>query len=72
MWAVVERISDNKLYLIFDDQTRRVFINKQDIIIKENNYINIVDEKIVEVKEYNENLYNQIKELESIVIRKKK
>ena len=72
MWAVVEAISNNKLYLVFDDQTRKIYINTQDIIIKENNYINIVNEKIVEVKEYKEDLYNKIKELEKKVLKKKK
>ena len=71
MWAVVEAISNNKLYLVFDDQTRKIYINTQDIIIKENNYINIVNEKIVEVKEYKEDLYNKIKELEKKILKKK-
>ena len=57
---------------MFDDQTRKIYINTQDIIIKENNYINIVNEKIVEVKEYKEDLYNKIKELEKKILKKKK
>ena len=70
MWAVVEQVYGKKLFLVCDDQKRMIFVNDSDFDIKENNYINIVNGKIVEVKPYNEELYKKIKELEEEVFRK--
>lgn len=72
MWAVVEQVIDNKLYIQYDDGTRKVFINDQNIVIKENNYINIENNKIIEVKAYNEQLYKKIKELENKIFKNNK
>ena len=71
MWATIEQIINNKLYLIKDDQTRMVMEKPENVDLKENNYIKIVDGKIVEIKEYNEELYKQIKELQNKLFTKK-
>ena len=71
MWAIIEQIINNKLYLIKDDQTRMVMEKPENVNFKENNYIKIVDGKIVEIKEYNEELYKQIKELQNKLFTKK-
>ena len=71
MWATIEQIINNKMYLIKDDQTRMVMEMPENVNLKENNYIKIVDGKIVEIKEYNEELYKQIKELQNKLFTKK-
>ena len=39
MWATIEQIINNKLYLIKDDQTRMVMEKPENVNLKENNYI---------------------------------
>lgn len=70
MWAIVEQVYGKKLFLVGDDQKRIVFINNSNYDIKENNYINIINGEIVEVKPYNEELYKNIKELEKEIFSK--
>ena len=70
MWAIVEQVYEKKLFLVGDDQKRIVFINNSNYDIKENNYINIINGEIVEVKPYNEELYKNIKELEKEIFSK--
>ena len=53
MWAIVEQVYGKKLFLVGDDQKRIVFVNNSNYDIKENNYINIINGEIVEVKPYN-------------------
>ncbi len=64
MWGIVEQVIDNKVYVIFEDRTRKVFINTLDIKIVENNQVRIENNTIVEVKEYNQELYETIKQLQ--------
>lgn len=70
MWAIVEQVYGKKLFLVGDDQKRIVFTNNSNYDIKENNYINIINGEIVEVKPYNEELYKNIKELEKEIFSK--
>ncbi len=70
MWAIVEQVYGKKLFLVGDDQKRIVFVNNSNYDIKENNYINIINGEIVEVKPYNEELYKNIKELEKEIFSK--
>lgn len=64
MWGIVEQVIDNKVYVIFKDRSRKVFINTLDIKIVENNQVRIENNTIVEVKEYNQELYETIKQLQ--------
>lgn len=64
MWGIVEQVIDNKVYVIFEDRSRKVFINTLDIKIVENNQVRIENNTIVEVKEYNQELYETIKQLQ--------
>lgn len=64
MWGIVEQVIDNKIYVIFEDRTRKSYINHKNLIIKENNQVLIDDGNIVEVKGYNEKLYQEIKSIQ--------
>lgn len=65
MWGIVEQVIDNKIYVIFEDRTRKMYINTLGLKIVENNQVKIIDNNIVEVKEYNQELYIKIKQLEN-------
>ena len=60
MWGIVEQVIDNKIYVIFEDRTRKCYINENNLDIKENNQVYINNGKIEQVKSYNEELYNEI------------
>lgn len=64
MWGIVEKVIEDKIYVIFEDRTYKSYINKCNLDIKENNQVLIINGEIIEVKGYNENLYQEIKKLE--------
>ena len=53
MWGIVEQVIDDKIYVVFKDRSRKVFINTLDIKIVENNQVRVENNRIVEVQEYN-------------------
>lgn len=67
MWGIVEKVLENKIYVMFSDRTIKQYINDKGLVIKENNQVLIIDGKIVEVKEYNKELYNEIKRLQETI-----
>ncbi len=64
MWGIVEQVIDDKIYVVFKDRSRKVFINTLDIKIVENNQVRVENNRIVEVQEYNKELYETIKQLQ--------
>ena len=64
MWGIVEQVIDDKIYVVFKDRSRKVFINTLDIKIVENNQVSVENNSIVEVQEYNKELYGKIKQLQ--------
>ena len=64
MWGIVEQVIDDKIYVVFKDRSRKVFINTLDIKIVENNQVRVENNSIVEVQEYNKELYEKIKQLQ--------
>lgn len=67
MWGIVEQVIDNKIYVVFEDRSRKSYINNKNLNIKENNQVLIINNEIVEIKEYNKQLYQKIKELEESI-----
>lgn len=65
MWGIVEKIIDDKVYVIFSDRSTGVYKNDLGIKICENNEVEIIDGKIVSIKEFNEDLYKKIKKIEN-------
>lgn len=70
MFGIVEEVIGNKIYVIFSDLTRKVYINELNLDIKENNEVEIVNGQIVSVKPYNKQLYETMKQLEKQVFKK--
>lgn len=68
--GIVEMVMDNKIYVIFEDESRKVYINPG-LNIKENDQVEIVNNQIVKVKEYNKKLYEEIKNIENDIIKSK-
>ena len=64
MWGIVEQVIDDKIYVVFKDRSRKVFIYTLDIKIVENNQVRVENNSIVEVQEYNKELYETIKQLQ--------
>ena len=60
MWGIVEKVIEDKIFVIFEDRSRKSYINHKKLVIKENNQVLIVDNNIIEVKGYNEDLYKKI------------
>lgn len=67
MWGIVEQVIDNKIYVVFEDRSRKSYINNKNLNIKENNQVLIINNEIVEIKGYNRQLYQKIKELEESI-----
>lgn len=67
MWGIVEQVIDDKIYVVFEDRSRKSYINNKNLNIKENNQVLIINNEIVEIKEYNKQLYQKIKELEESI-----
>jgi hypothetical protein len=67
MWGIVEQVIDNKIYVVFEDRSRKSYINNKNLNIKENNQVLIINNEIVEIKGYNKHLYQKIKELEESI-----
>lgn len=65
MWGIVEKVIDDKVYVIFSDRKRAVYVNNTNFDIFENNEVEIIDNCIVNIKQYNKELYKKIKELEN-------
>lgn len=65
MWGIVEKVIDDKVYVIFSDRKRAVYVNNTNFDIFENNEVEIIDNCIVNIRQYNKELYKKIKELES-------
>lgn len=70
MWGVVEQVIGEYIYVIFDDESRMKCINIHNFKIVENNQVLVKDNVIIEVKGYNEKLYQEIKELEEKTFKK--
>lgn len=70
MWGIVEKVIDNKIYVIFEDRTCKSYININKLVIKENNQVLVINNEIIKVKGYNEELYQEIKELEENIKQK--
>ncbi len=64
MIGIVEKVIDNKIYVVFEDLTYRMYINETNVKIVENNQVEIIDGKIVKVFEYNNEIYHKIKNIE--------
>ena len=56
MWGIVIQIIENNIYLEMDNGSKKVIINK--------NNLEIINDNIVNIQEYNEQLYIKIKSLE--------
>ncbi len=69
MFAIVEQVIDDKIYVVFKDMTRKIYQKPVNLDIYENNEVEIIDGNIVSVKKYNEELYQKIKELEKQVFK---
>ena len=67
MWGIVERVIDNKIYVMFKDRSIKQYINDKHLDIKESNQVLIINGMIVEVKEYNEELYKEINLLQETI-----
>lgn len=67
MWGIVEKVIDNKIYVMFEDRSIKQYINDKHLDIKESNQVLIINGMIVEVKEYNEELYKEIKLLQETI-----
>ena len=67
MWGIVEKVIDNKIYVMFEDRSIKQYINDKHLNIKESNQVLIINGMIVEVKEYNEELYKEIKLLQETI-----
>jgi len=65
MWGIVEKVIGDKIYVIFSDRTRKAYINTNNLVIKENNQVLIQNSIIVEVKGYNEELYQEILDIQN-------
>lgn len=61
--GIVEAVDSNYIYVIFEDESRFRYLNN--VKVKENDQVIIDDNnEIIEVKSYDEELYNKIKEME--------
>ena len=49
MWGIVEKVIEDKIYVIFEDRSRKSYVNHKKLVIKENNQVLIVDNNIIEV-----------------------
>ena len=67
MWGIVEKVIDNKIYVMFEDRSIKQYINDKHLDIKESNQVLIINGMIVEVKEYNEELYKEINFLQETI-----
>lgn len=67
MWGIVEKVIDNKIYVMFEDRSVKQYINDKHLDIKESNQVLIINGMIVEVKEYNEELYKEINLLQETI-----
>jgi hypothetical protein len=67
MWGIVEKVIDNKIYVMFEDRSIKQYINDKHLDIKESNQVLIINGMIVEVKEYNDELYKEIKLLQETI-----
>ena len=67
MWGIVEKVIDNKIYVMFEDRSIKQYINDKHLDIKESSQVLIINGMIVEVKEYNEELYKEIKLLQETI-----
>jgi hypothetical protein len=67
MWGIVEKVIDNKIYVMFEDRSIKQYINDKHLDIKESNQVLIINGMIVEVKEYNEELYKEINLLQETI-----
>jgi hypothetical protein len=67
MWGIVEKVIDNKIYVMFEDRSIKQYINDKHLDIKESNQVLIINGMIVEVKEYNEELYKEINILQETI-----
>lgn len=65
MWGIVEKIIDDKVYVIFSDRSTGVYKNNLGIKISENNEVEIIDDEIINIKNYNKDLYIKIKKIEN-------
>ncbi len=71
MWGIVEEVIGKYVYVIYNDEKREKCLNTYNFKISENNQVLVKDGVIVDVKEYDEQLYSQIKQLEEKIFKKK-
>lgn len=64
MWGIVEKIIDDNIYVIFENRKCKVYKNINNLNIVENDQVEIINEQIINVNAYDENLYQKIKLLE--------
>lgn len=64
MWGIVEKIIDDNIYVIFENRKCKVYKNINKLNIVENDQVEIINEQIINVKAYDEKLYQKIKLLE--------
>lgn len=67
MWGIVEKVIEDKIFVIFEDRSCKTYINVDKLDIKENNQVLVINNKIIEVKGFNEQLYQEIKSLEQAI-----
>lgn len=47
MWGIVEKIIDDKVYVIFSNRSTGVYKNNLGVKISENNEVEIIDDEII-------------------------
>ena len=66
--AIVEKVIDNYIYVVFEDRTYKKYINNG-FDIKENNLVFIENDTIVKVEKVDNKLYEEIKKVENVIFK---
>lgn len=66
--AIVEKVIDNYIYVVFEDRTYKKYINTG-FDIKENNLVFIENDTIVKVEKVDNKLYEEIKKVENVIFK---
>lgn len=66
--AIVEKVIDNYIYVVFEDRTYKKYLNNG-FDIKENNLVFIENDTIVKVEKVDNKLYEEIKKVENIIFK---
>lgn len=66
--AIVEKVIDNYIYVVFEDRTYKKYLNNG-FDIKENNLVFIENDTIVKVEKVDNKLYEEIKKVENVIFK---